>query len=171
MDYSEDTKAKQLQFCMAKFSHYLQKNGHKITEQRTFLASRIFCTSAHFTVEQLVDDIHREKGTRISRATVYRVITILLEANLINEHDFGGPSKYYEHNCNQSHHDHLICSNCGYIIEFCDSKIEMLQEKVAYNLGFRLKQHFLNLYADCKKLEETGHCPHKAHKDRKQTLL
>lgn len=145
---------------LSEFSDCLRKKGLKLTNQRLLVARNIFGIDSHFTVDHL-SDVLRKKQDKISRATIYRIVSIMAEAGLLIEHNFGQSAKFYEHiTSKEEHHDHIICMNCGHIKEFCDENIENIQLKVANRLGFDLKEHSLNLYGSCRQLEKHGSCLH-----------
>nr|MCU0825521.1 transcriptional repressor [Leptospira sp.] len=125
MQESEDTKQE-----MKAFEDYLREKGLKITNQRLLVAQKIFSSHNHFTAEGLLDELKDNKD-RISKATIYRILAIMVEAGLLEEHDFGKDYKYYEHIIGHQHHDHIICMQCGRIVEFVDNRIEELQNKAA----------------------------------------
>ncbi len=147
------------------FSKYLKEQGLKITNQRVEVARKIFGMDSHFTVDHLAHSLHH-KSSAISRATIYRIVSVMVSAGLLTEHDFGKNAKIYEHIRNEEHHDHLICLECGHITEFNDQSIEDAQIRIASDLGFDLKDHSLNMYANCRSLKEKGYCSKKeAQKD------
>ncbi|TGK18804.1 transcriptional repressor [Leptospira fluminis] len=130
------------------FSDYLQKKGLKITNQRMLVAERIFSLHNHFTAESLLEEF-KDQRDKISKATIYRILSIMVEAKLLQEHNFGQDYKYYEHIIGHSHHDHIICVDCGRIVEFMDERIEQLQEQAAAANGFKITGHSLNIYGSC----------------------
>ena len=142
------------------FSHHLQKNGLKLTSQRVLVAKKIFTTNTHFTVDDLAESL-KKKRAGISRATIYRIVSVMVAAGLLVEHNFGKSAKFYEHTYSQGHHDHIICLDCGRIEEFYDDKIEQLQLKISDHMGFELAHHSLNLYGSCRKLQEDKTCQYK----------
>lgn len=88
---NDDTKKE-----MMAFEHYLKDKGLKITNQRLLVAEKIFSSHNHFTAEGLLDEL-KDNQDRISKATIYRILSIMVEAGLLAEHDFGKDYKYYEH--------------------------------------------------------------------------
>jgi Fur family transcriptional regulator, ferric uptake regulator len=105
------------------------------------------------------EDVYKklvEEGTDTGLATVYRVLTQFEQAGLLMRHHFESGKAVYELN-QGSHHDHLVCLQCGHVEEFYDAEIEKRQEKVAKERGFRIHDHSLYIYADCSK----SNCPHK----------
>jgi len=135
---------------MDAFESYLKDKGLKITNQRLLVAQKIFSTHNHFTAEGLLDQF-KDQRDQISKATIYRIISIMVEAGLLQEHDFGKDYKYYEHIIGHEHHDHIICSQCGRIVEFLSPEIEDLQKRAAESNGFTITGHSLNIYGSCIK--------------------
>jgi Fur family ferric uptake transcriptional regulator len=141
---------------MRVFEELLKKEGLKVTAQRLLVAEKIFSLHSHFTAESL-SDMFKDKRDEISKATIYRILTIMVDANLLVEHDFGKDYKYYEHILGHEHHDHIICLDCNRIVEFFEPRIEELQEQIASKNGFTIKGHRLNLYANCIKGKSCEH--------------
>ncbi len=133
---------------MKTFEEILKRKGLKITMQRMLVAEKIFSVHNHFTADSLLD-LLKDRREEISKATIYRIISIMVEANLLSEHDFGKDFKYYEHILGHEHHDHIICVECGRIEEFVNDKIEELQAVAAKEKGFIIKGHRLNIYGVC----------------------
>ncbi|MCB1175856.1 MAG: transcriptional repressor [Leptospiraceae bacterium] len=156
----QPTPASDLQNRLDRFETYLKKSDMKITRQRMQVAEHIFCSSNHFTVESLADELKHKYRPGISRATIYRIVSLMVEAGMLTEHNFGQNSRRYEFIPGQKHHDHIICLDCGRIDEFVDSEIEKLQPKIAKKHGFTLEDHSLNLYGRCVELARKNRCPH-----------
>lgn len=95
-------------------------------------------------------------GDDVGLATVYRVLTQFEQAGLLVRHHFESGKAVFELN-EGSHHDHIVCLQCGHVEEFCDEEIEKLQQKAADSRGFSIREHSLYIYADCTKKP----CPHK----------
>lgn len=135
---------------MSLLKERMHQHQYKSTPQRDEIADWIFRTHEHFTVEDLIASF-REKGKKVSQATAYRVIQMMLDLKLIEEHDFGKDYKFYEHTPGHDHHDHIVCIDCGKIIEFSEPELEALKEKITLKSGFRMRKHHLTIYADCTK--------------------
>lgn len=135
---------------MSLLKERMQKSQFKSTPQRDEIAEWVFKTHDHFTVEDLITDF-RGKGKKVSQATAYRVIQMMLQLKLIEEHDFGKDYKFYEHTPGHEHHDHIICIDCGKIIEFSDPTLEALKEKITLKNGFKMREHHLTIYAECTR--------------------
>ena len=150
---------------LSRFSNFLKQQGFKITSQRLLVAEKIFDLKDHFTVDSLSEAL-KDRRSEISRATIYRIISLMVEAGQLIEHNFGQSVKYYEPVHGKEHHDHMVCTDCGLIQEFHHDDIERLQEAMAEKLGFELIDHSLNLYGKCTVLKATGKC-RKAEADKR----
>lgn len=147
---------------MLHFSEHLKRKGLKLTNQRLQVAKKIFELDSHFTIEALADSLRLspQEKENISRATVYRMVSVMMEAGLLAEHYFGQNAKFYEYTGRQKHHDHIICMDCGYIEEFCSNRIEKIQSEIVKQHGFDLENHALTLYGRCRSYKEKGQCRH-----------
>ncbi len=132
----------------AVFLDFLRRRGLKFTRSRRALLRKIFSMHDHFTADQLLDRLKREK-IKASKATVYRTLAVMQECELLTSHDFGEGSLYYEHTFGHSHHDHLFCVHCKSIVEFRDDRIEQIQETISNRAGFHLLSHSLKLFGLC----------------------
>ena len=110
---------------------YIARNGLKTSRQRELIADVFFQAGGHLRVEEVLDRV-REQDDRVGQATVYRTMKLLAKAGLAEPHQFGdGHTRYEPVEKHDAHHDHLICTECGRIIEFLDPRIEALQNEVA----------------------------------------
>jgi Fur family ferric uptake transcriptional regulator len=131
------------------FEDYLRAQDLKLTEQRFEILDRVSTIGRHFTADDLVDEFRRRKAGP-SKSTIYRTLTLLTECNILEEHKFANnPSSVYELAWGRDHHDHLICTTCGAIIEFFDEKLENVQDSAAETLGFEPLSHSLKIYGTC----------------------
>lgn len=119
--------------------------GLKMTDQRRIIARVLSESADHPDVEQVYRRA-TEIDPRISIATVYRTVRLFEEANILARHDFGDGRARYEE-APETHHDHLIDVQSGRVIEFSNEEIEKLQRKIAEQLGYRLVDHRLELFA------------------------
>jgi Fur family ferric uptake transcriptional regulator len=142
--------SKEIESEMQTFQILLKKEGLKVTHQRLLVAEKIFSLHTHFTADSLLE-LFKDRRDEISKATIYRILSIMVKGNLLIEHDFGKDYKFYEHIIGHEHHDHIICIQCGRIVEFVEPDIETLQEKAAKEHGFKIKGHSLNIYGECIK--------------------
>ena len=119
-------------------------NGVRLTDQRKIIADIMSNSKDHPDVDELHKRVNKI-DKKISIATVYRTVKLFEESGIVEKHDFKGGKARYEA-APEEHHDHLIDINSGEIIEFVDKDIEILQNKVAKKLGFKLVDHKLELY-------------------------
>lgn len=134
---------------LGKLEKFLQKRSLKLTNQRRQLLEKILdMENTHFTADDLVDQF-RDQRPRVSKATVYRTLSVLVESGILEEHQFGENHKVYELSEGRAHHDHLICTNCGTIIEFFNPEMEKLQDKVAVNHAFHATHHSQKIFGIC----------------------
>ncbi len=141
----------------------LKKAGLKATLPRLKILNLFL---AHESQHMNAEDVYRallSDGNEIGLATVYRVLTQFEQAGLIVRHHFEGGKAVFEAN-RGTHHDHLVCLDCGHVEEYFDETIEARQKEVARQLGFEVKDHVLYIYANCK----TPNCPHKAQHEKQQ---
>jgi Fur family ferric uptake transcriptional regulator len=141
----------------ARLDAYMNEKGLRSTTQRRVIAETFFEGPSHVTIEELLARV-RKKDSRIGYATVYRTLKLFTECGIAAERNFGdGPSRYeLSDESNDEHHDHLICVECGRIIEFHDARIEKLQESIAGELGFRVRRHRHEIYGECAACQKRG---------------
>lgn len=143
---------------LEKIDHFMKSKGLRRTAQRDVIIKAAFSTKDHFTAEQLWS-MAREIDPRTSRATLYRTLALLVEGGLLCEIDLGRDQKYYDPNfIDHPNHDHLVCVDCGKVIEFEDSHIEVLEDCITRRLGFRPTKRTIRIEACCDKLRKTGMC-------------
>ena len=123
---------------------HLQRAGLRRTAQRDLILEAFLRTEEHLTSEDLYRLVQREDPS-VGHTTVYRTLKLLTDAGLAREVRFGDNKTYYEHHYNHEHHDHMICTACGKVIEFYSAEIEALQDQMADNFGFRPTHHSLRL--------------------------
>ncbi len=130
------------------FQKYLASENLKLTPQRVAILDTIFAAHGHFDADDLFFAL-RKDGKRISKATVYRTLELLIGAGLIRQLDFGKGHRAFELVFGRSHHDHLICTSCGKVVEFDDPTIQELQARVCRRLSFRPESHSLRILGRC----------------------
>ena len=131
----------------------VKQKGLKYTEQREIVLNILLRAQEHLTAEEVYNHVKKEyPNSNIGIATVYRALSFLEEVDLIASITFGTDGKKYESNA-KSHHDHLICTNCGKIIEFIDEEIEKRQEKIAKKNNFKISSHSMQLYGTCENCQ------------------
>ena len=129
---------------MSKIETKCKEKGVRLTDQRRVIAEVMSESKDHPDV----DELHKRISSidkKISIATVYRTVKLFEESGILEKHEFKGGKARYEQSPDE-HHDHLIDINSGEIIEFVDKDIEILQNKVAKKLGYKLVDHKLELY-------------------------
>ena len=138
---------------LEEFKTLLKKNGEKFTIQREIILETLYNSDEHLTPEALHQLIQKEHPTlKTGIATIYRTLSRLEESDIVTSLSFGAQGKKYELGA-KDHHDHMICTECGDITEFLDDEIERLQEIIAKEAGFKIKDHSMQLYGLCKNCQ------------------
>lgn len=132
------------------FLKHIQKAGLKRTSQRDLILEVFLRTEEHLSSEDLYNLVKKEDPS-IGQTTVYRTLKLLTEAGLAREVRFGDGRTHYEHNYNHEHHDHMICVECGKIIEFFSPPLEAIQDEMAEKHGFEMTSHSLRMWGYCKE--------------------
>jgi Fur family ferric uptake transcriptional regulator len=143
------------------FLKHIQKKGLKRTSQRDLILDVFLRTEDHLSNEDLYQLVKKEDPT-VGQTTVYRTLKLLTEAGLAREVRFGDGRAHYEHNYKHQHHDHMICSECGKIIEFFSAELEAIQDAMAAKHHFEITQHLLRIIgicADCQGAKGMGEGP------------
>ena len=126
----------------------LKKEGLRYTHQRQAIWDELSASDEHRDAEEIYLALYNS-GLKVSRATVYRTIDVLVKNNLVRKLDLGDGRARYENKMDTAHHDHLICVQCGKIEEFMDNVIENRQEVIVENFGYRLIRHIHQLFVIC----------------------
>ena len=130
----------------------LKKEGLRYTQQRQSVWDELCATNDHRDAEEIYLAI-RQSGLNVSRATVYRTIDVLVKNKMARKLELGDGRARYEHKINATHHDHLICIQCGKIEEFMDEVIESRQDEIVKKLGYKLVRHIHQLFIICSECE------------------
>ncbi len=132
---------------------YMRKMGHRWTNQRSLVTRAVFESHDHFSAEELLE-LCRNIDRDVSRATVYRTLTMLEHAGFVEGLDTGDGGRKFEHVLGHRHHDHMVCNSCGVIIEFFDAELERRQELAAGQHGFTIQSHSLKLFGLCNNCRD-----------------
>lgn len=143
-----------------KLGSYLAKKKLKNTAQRDAIVDAFLkMADRHVTIDELWRAV-RKKNPAVGYATVYRTLMLLVDAGIASQRHFGDGQSQFEL-AGGAHHDHLICTECGKIVEFENEAIERLQEKVAADFDFALSGHRMELYGVCRGMKAKGVCSYK----------
>ena len=134
----------------ARFRGYLSSRSCRITPERLTILQEVVQAKGHFTADDFFIRL-KQHQPKVSRATIYRTLDLLVESRLVEKVDFGGNRAFYEYAYGREHHDHLICVACGAIIEFIEPGIEDLQNKVCRTFNFDMQSHSHKIFGRCEK--------------------
>ena len=130
------------------FFEHLKRSGYKRTAQRELILDVFLDTEGHSSAEELYQII-KARDPHVGATTVYRTLKLLAECGLAREERLGDGRTRYEHLYNHQHHDHLICTQCGALIEFYSEVIENKQDEIARQYQFRPTNHSLRIFGIC----------------------
>lgn len=133
-------------------NRYMAERGLKSTRQRSLIIDTFFGANGHLSVEDVWSKV-RQQDPKVSVATVYRTMKLLSECGLAHARNFGDGQTRYEPAVGKHHHDHLICTSCGTIVEFENDRIEAMQDAVARKHGFKVTSHKMELYGQCRNCQ------------------
>ncbi|HKJ70074.1 MAG TPA: Fur family transcriptional regulator [bacterium] len=135
------------------FKTALRRENLKLTPQREKIFSAIADTNQHWEVDDLMFRF-REENDRISRATIYRTLDILVDYGFVRKVDFGEGRSRYEYVRGKRYHDHMICEECGEVFEFMDENLRKHQDRICDIVGFQPSKHVVQIYGLCSKCQQ-----------------
>jgi Fur family transcriptional regulator, ferric uptake regulator len=135
------------------FTNYLKKGNYRLTPERFHVLDAVMSFDGHFDADELYLRV-KTNGMRVSRATVYNTLDLLLECGVVAKYRFGDNHSRFEKTFGKPHHDHLICLQCGDIIEFVNTKIETIQEEVCLENNFKPQSASLQIFGVCAKCRQ-----------------
>ncbi|MEX0771131.1 MAG: transcriptional repressor [Balneolaceae bacterium] len=134
------------------FRTYLKEHNQRQTPERFMVLEEIYTSEGHFDADDIFFSM-KNSGTRVSRATVYNTLDLLVECGLVQRQQFGKNQYYYERAYAYQQHDHIICRECGVVIEFCDPRILEIQTLMEKIHEFDIKGHSLHFFGTCNDKE------------------
>lgn len=136
-----------------RFKEFLESKSLKFTSERKLILEQAFRMHDHFEADEIEAGL-KARGSRVSRASIYRTLPLLVGSGLLREVDLQEKHSHYEHVFGHKHHDHLICTECGRAIEFVSDEIEELQSRICETYGFDSTSHKLVIIGACRKCRE-----------------
>lgn len=140
-----------------RFATFLQAQRYRNTGERMRILERVADMQGHFTADELYVYM-RSRGEKVSRATVYSTLELLRQCELVVRHRFEGTGTKYELALRLPNHDHLFCTDCGRMIEFCAPQLHELVQQISQQYALRAVRHSLQIFARCP---EVGQCPYR----------
>ncbi|MEO1023703.1 MAG: transcriptional repressor [Bacteroidota bacterium] len=138
------------------FRSFLKERNQRQTPERFMVLEEIYRADGHFDADDIFFKMS-DGETRVSRATVYNTLDLLVECGLVQRQQFGKSQNYYERSYAYQQHDHVICKECGYVLEFCDPRVGEIQEMIGKVHGMNITSHSLHFYGTCENIAVCEH--------------
>ncbi len=147
---SSPLPSQQLEVVRNRYAEYLKEQHLRQTPERLIIFEEVYDTADHFDADELFLRL-KQHDVAISRATVYNTLELLVDCDLVVRHQFGKKQSKFERSFSFWQHDHLICTDCNELFEFCDPRIQSIRDMVSEIFEFEISYHSLNMYGQCKK--------------------
>lgn len=156
MNEAQESAVKLKEEVKQKFVEYLERQQQRKTPERFAILDEIYSNKEHFDVETLFEHM-KNRNYRVSRATVYNTLDLLLDCGLVIKHQFGKNISRFERAYGFRQHDHLICNKCSEVLEFCDPRIQQIKTTMGELMNFQVTNHSLYLFGN-PKTDADGSC-------------
>jgi Fur family ferric uptake transcriptional regulator len=143
------------------FRNYLKGRKHRQTPERFMVLEEIYRSDGHFDADEIYFQM-KDNATRVSRATVYNTLDLLVECGLVQKQQFGKNQSLYERSYSYQQHDHIICQECETVLEFCDPRIQEIKTLMEKIHDFNIKEHSLHFFGTCN---DPSTCKYKKAKE------
>jgi len=149
---AEPAKQETIDLVKEIFRSHLKEQGQRQTPERFMVLDEIYKADGHFDADDIFFNM-KEQGMRVSRATVYNTLDLLVESGLVQRQQFGKNQYYYERAYAYQQHDHIICKECGAVMEFCDPRIQEIKTMMQKMHDFSITGHSLHFFGTCDDIE------------------
>ena len=139
------------------FKELMKEEGYRCTRERLTVIREIYTSNSHLDADEIFVRL-KKKGISISRATVYHTLDLLFKFHLVNKIDLGHKHTHYEKSYGVDNHLHIICEQCGRVVEVHSGELNKILEKLCEKNGFTLGSYSLQVFAKCREELEHHHC-------------